>query len=226
MEAQNNSAYERVLAAAAKLFATKGYDGTTTREIVKEAGSSLSAIQIYFKSKDCLYQAALERTLQLFYKLNAPVLNEIDEVERQGMLNEDSAWDLIVQLTGQVAEWVFCEDYSYEILLINRELLQPSPMFEELPQSLLGLYLYYEKLFIAYAGVGDAMWAKALSFSIVTSLFDYGNYPHILGQILGCDVKSPEITPRIKTNMKQYLLLSIRTYLNLRKQDAMAEENE
>jgi AcrR family transcriptional regulator len=216
---EDQSTHERILAAAARLFARQGYDGTTTRDIVKEAGSSLSSIQFHFQSKHALYREVLERTLSTFYRLNAPVLSEIDEMQRQGLVNENSAWDLIVQLTGQVADWAFTKEYADTILLINREMLNPGPVFKVLPDSLLGLYRYYQELYEAYTGVKGALWAKGLSFSVVSTLFDFANYPDVLGQVLGFDSKAPENKLRIKTHIKGYLLSAMRVYLNERRQE-------
>ena len=152
MRVQDSSTYDRLLAVAARLFALQGFDGTTTRQIVKEAGSSLSSLQIHFKSKESLYRAVMEKTQDSFYALNEPVLNEIDERETQGILDEDSAGDLIVEFTGQIVEWAFMSEYTNEILLINRELLQPSGQFDTLPDAIHRLYHYYKKLFEVYVG--------------------------------------------------------------------------
>ncbi len=217
MRVQESSTYNRLLAAAAKLFAQQGFDGTTTRQIVAEAGSSLSSLQIHFKSKESLYCAVMKETQEIFYALNAPILSEIDEAEKQGFLDESTAWDYIVQLTGQIIEWAFKDEYANEILLVNRELLYPSGLFESLPDYTQRLYQYYEKLFERYTGKEDTFWAKILSFSVITSLFDYANYPHVLGHVLGCDMKLPENKLRAKAYAKQYTLSSIRANLNLYK---------
>lgn len=217
MRVQDASTYDRLLEAAAKLFALQGFDGTTTRQIVKEAGSSLSSLQIHFQSKESLYQAVMEKTQDRFYALNEPVLNEINELEEQGFLDEDSAWNLIVELTGQIVEWAFMSEYRNEILLINRELLQPSGQSGILPKSMYRLYRYYEKLFEVYAGEKNTFWARMLSFSVITSLFDYANYPHVLGQVLGCDMELPENKQKAKAYAKQYTLTSIRANLNMYK---------
>ena len=214
---EDQSTHERILAAAARLFATQGYEATTTRQIVKEAGASLSSIQFHFQSKHALYKEVLERTLSRFYDLNAPVLHEIDEMERQGLMNGNSAWDLIVQLTGRVADWAFSTEYTDTILLINREALNPGPGFKTMPDTFLGLYRYYERLFKAYTGVKDALWASGLSFSVVATLFDFANYPSVLGEVLGLDARAPENILPIKTHIKGYLLTAMRAYLNERR---------
>ena len=165
----------------------------------------------------------MEKTQDSFYSLNEPVLNEIDELEKQGFLDENSAWDLIVEFTGQIVEWAFMSEYTNEILLINRELLQPSGQFETLPGAIRRLYQYYEKLFEVYVGEKNTFWAKMLSFSVITSLFDYANYPHVLGQVLGCDMKLPENKQKAKAYAKQYSLSAIRANLNMYKQRRIAE---
>lgn len=43
-----------IVAAAGRLFAAKGYEAVTMREIAKEAGCSHTAIYIYFKDKEAL----------------------------------------------------------------------------------------------------------------------------------------------------------------------------
>jgi AcrR family transcriptional regulator len=50
-----------LLDAAEKLFAEHGFEGTTTREVVKRAKCNLALISYYFGSKDGLYQAVLIR---------------------------------------------------------------------------------------------------------------------------------------------------------------------
>jgi AcrR family transcriptional regulator len=51
---------ERILAAAASLFAAHGFDGTSVRMIAEEAGANQAAINYYFHSKDNLYHEILK----------------------------------------------------------------------------------------------------------------------------------------------------------------------
>ena len=74
-----------------------------------------------------------------------------------------------------------------------------------------------------YVGEKNTFWAKMLSFSVITSLFDYANYPHVLGQVLGCDMKLPENKQKAKAYAKQYSLSAIRANLNMYKQRRIAE---
>jgi AcrR family transcriptional regulator len=51
---------ERLLAAAERVFAEKGYDGAKLADIAAEAGVSVGAVYFRFKDKDALFQAIAE----------------------------------------------------------------------------------------------------------------------------------------------------------------------
>src|SRR5438132_1845903 len=51
---------QRILAAVRKIFAHKGLEGSTTRELAKEAGVSEALLYKHYPSKEALYQAMLE----------------------------------------------------------------------------------------------------------------------------------------------------------------------
>jgi len=52
---------ERILAAALKVFAERGFDGARTREIAECAGANLGLIKYYFNDKERLWKAAVAR---------------------------------------------------------------------------------------------------------------------------------------------------------------------
>jgi len=67
------NARQRLLDTATKLFAEKGYAGTSVREIVDRAGVSKPVLYYYFKSKEGLYYAILEWAADV----QQTILNEI-----------------------------------------------------------------------------------------------------------------------------------------------------
>lgn len=62
-EEQKQVNYERILWAAATLFANKGYHETSMNDIVKQSGLSKGAIYGHFQSKEHLFLAIQERQL-------------------------------------------------------------------------------------------------------------------------------------------------------------------
>jgi AcrR family transcriptional regulator len=62
-----------IIAAAATLFAQKGFNGTTTREIAKTAGISEALLYRHFPTKRALYAAILAEKSQRFSQLMVSV---------------------------------------------------------------------------------------------------------------------------------------------------------
>jgi len=61
--ADPTSARERLLHTAGMMFAERGPDAVSTRELTKTAGANLSAIAYYFGGKDGLYNEAVDYTI-------------------------------------------------------------------------------------------------------------------------------------------------------------------
>ena len=156
----------------------------------------------------------IERTLNTFCERNAPIINEIHTAEADGSLDTDTAWNLIVELTSQTIDWAFNETYRNEIILINRDILMSEENGQELPQAAFILYELFEKLFASCSGMKNQTWIKTMCFSLVTSAFDYANYPRVLNHVLGCNAHQPENQTTLKTHAKDYLLTCIRANLN------------
>lgn len=56
---------ERLVAAALAVFASRGFDGATTREIARRAGVALAALPYHFETKEALWRAAADRIFGL-----------------------------------------------------------------------------------------------------------------------------------------------------------------
>jgi AcrR family transcriptional regulator len=72
--ASDRGTAEALLSAAGRLFAERGYVGTSIRAITAAAGANLGAVTYHFGSKQALYRAMLERLL-------APIGDEIRAAE-------------------------------------------------------------------------------------------------------------------------------------------------
>jgi AcrR family transcriptional regulator len=73
-----NETYEKILDVAERLFMEYGYEGTSTRTVISEAGVNLGAVNYHFGSKEALMQAVLRRRLAT---LNGERLRILDEAE-------------------------------------------------------------------------------------------------------------------------------------------------
>ncbi len=66
----------QILLTAEKLFANKGYDGTSIRDIAEEAGINIAMISYYFGSKEKLMQALFEeRTSHIKLRIESLLKN-------------------------------------------------------------------------------------------------------------------------------------------------------
>lgn len=77
---------QRILDAAARLFAEKGFDGTSISDIVKAAPAGRALIYYYFEDKRALHQAALldgaERISQVASEAYASEGSSLDRLRR------------------------------------------------------------------------------------------------------------------------------------------------
>src|SRR5215218_2008224 len=66
-----------IINTAEKLFANRGYDGTSVRDIAEEAGVNIAMISYYFGSKEKLIQALFEeRTRDIITKIESLLKDE------------------------------------------------------------------------------------------------------------------------------------------------------
>lgn len=59
---------EAIIAAAQELFAGCGYEGTSIRDIGKQAGVGHAAVTYHFGNKDQVWKAAIGRTINVYYE--------------------------------------------------------------------------------------------------------------------------------------------------------------
>ncbi len=71
---------ERLLDAAERVFAERGFEGTSLRAVTQAAGTSVSAANYHFGSKDVLLRATILRRIE---PINQRRLELLDELEAQ-----------------------------------------------------------------------------------------------------------------------------------------------
>ena len=125
---QRNSTRERILSAAEKLFAEKGYKETTTREIVREAGASLSSLQAHFQGKENVYFEVRSQAIEELYQFIRPSLDEVAYMDGLGQLYGETAWNLLYEVISKYTVWCFDPKNRHAITLVSRELLDGSPV--------------------------------------------------------------------------------------------------
>jgi AcrR family transcriptional regulator len=79
MAAPKSGTRERILDAAEQLFATRGFDGTSTREIVAKSGDTIGSVNYHFGSK----QALLDEVIKRRWEIIAVARRDAYEAERE-----------------------------------------------------------------------------------------------------------------------------------------------
>jgi TetR/AcrR family transcriptional regulator, regulator of cefoperazone and chloramphenicol sensitivity len=116
-----------LLESAGQVFAEKGFDRATGKEICERAGANAAAINYYFGGMDGLYAAVLEEANQRLVpveKISAAIAGKKDARSKLQAIFELVA-DKLMGPTS--SSWVF--------RVFSREIMAPSPAIETLVQK-------------------------------------------------------------------------------------------
>jgi AcrR family transcriptional regulator len=127
---------ENILFAAEKLFAEKGFEGTSTREIAKAANVNISMISYYFGSKEKLYEKLVE------YRRNEGQFFSKDILERTD-INE---WEKIEKIVDQFAGRVRDHKCFYRIMQREQLHTENPQIVEFLKQTKMGFIAMYSQV--------------------------------------------------------------------------------
>ena len=91
----------KILEAATKFFALKGYHGTSIRDIAKEAGISISTLYYYAKNKDDLYRQVFE---QVYREEIATIGCVLEQADQDSTSDPEKLRNLLFQLMDALIE--------------------------------------------------------------------------------------------------------------------------
>ena len=78
MAASTIDTKEQILIVAERLFAERGFAGTTLRNVVSEAGVNLAAVHYHFGSKEELFRAVVQRFARPVVEQELKLLSELE----------------------------------------------------------------------------------------------------------------------------------------------------
>ena len=131
---------ERLLKTATKLFAQKGFAGTSVREIAKTAGVNVAMISYFWGGKKELYQSIIDDMVETQTKYAPSALDFA--VNPEDLPKEDQI--ALMYKTVDRAIDFFYGDVSYELLTFLLHGQKEKAVFGNLP-----LFKYGKKLFAA-----------------------------------------------------------------------------
>lgn len=127
---KNNTTRQRVLDAAEILFAEKGFDGVSVRDITSLAGVHLGAVNYHFSGKKGLYLEVFKTS----WNERAWVLRRpLEELALQADVSPEDVIGTLISIFFQIP--LSDEGWRRHRQLMIRELDQPSEAFEIMFQS-------------------------------------------------------------------------------------------
>src|SRR3954468_13370631 len=123
---ESDTTRERIAEAAGEIFAERGFDGTTVREICQRAGANIAAVNYYFGDKQRLYVEAVVRAHR--WRMEQARLPEWSDNTRP----ETKLSDFIATFFRRV---ITGPDDTWHTKLVMREMANPTAACAELVQS-------------------------------------------------------------------------------------------
>lgn len=110
---------ELIMKAAIELFAEKGFEGTSIRDLATKADVNVAMVNYYFGTKDKLFEAILEQKATF-------MRGRMDEIAANTKLNEIEKIDAIVEsYVGRIlSQPLFHRVLHQELLMGERDVLQ------------------------------------------------------------------------------------------------------
>ena len=177
--------HDRILSAAQKLFADRGFDATSVRDITTEAGCNVASVNYHFGGKDKLYLETFRSMLTVLRDRRLELMGELMEREPSPSLEEfveTFAVIMIEPLVGDSRGRMFLN-------LVSREMIAP-----RLPDGVL-LEEFFEPMMeratAALARVGpplQAASARLCVMSMVGQLLHSLKAHHLLSDLGRSDV--------------------------------------
>lgn len=115
---------ERIIKAAERLFAERGYDATSIRAIVAKARVNQAAINYHFDGKDGLYREVLRTAFRALTEQQLEHADEMKAMSREAALAEF--------IRRQLRPLLGRDEYSRHMRILNWETVRPTAVFRKL----------------------------------------------------------------------------------------------
>ena len=115
---------ERIMKAAERLFAERGYDATSIRAIVAKARVNQAAINYHFDGKDGLYREVLRTAFRALTEQQLEHADEMKAMSREAALAEF--------IRRQLRPLLGRDEYSRHMRILNWETVRPTAVFRKL----------------------------------------------------------------------------------------------
>lgn len=113
---------DKILTTATKLFARKGFDGVSIREICKEADVNLCMISYYWGGKQELYNAIVEEMIE---RQTNYAKTFLDLNSNPGKMSKKEQIDLLLLILDKFVEFFYANVSSDLVVFLIKEQQKP-----------------------------------------------------------------------------------------------------
>lgn len=195
---KDENSKQRILNAATKLFAAQGFEGTSIRQICKEADANICMISYFWGGKQELYNGIIE---DLIEKQTEYAKTFIDFDIEPSSLDKTSQINLLMTVIDKIIEFFYSEKISKDLLIFLLKAQQNEKSAINSPA-----FMYLKKLIGAIFNKPEN--DREIIFKTVFIISQF-NSPKILPNFslypLGQDDFIQEDIKIIKENVKLYI---------------------
>lgn len=137
--ARGEETRRRIIEVALRLFAERGFEGASTREIAKQAGVNAPALQYYFDNKEGVYQACAKHIVDSSIEHFGPAVEQAEAVLARADASREDLFDAFGALLDAIAEHqLLPDDAEHRRLFMAQEQVGQGPnlIFQMMDQSL------------------------------------------------------------------------------------------
>ncbi len=201
MEKDENSK-QKILNSAIKLFANKGFDTVSVREICKDAGVNLCMISYYFGGKKELYKAIIDNLIE---KQTQYANTFLDLSIEPKTLAKQEQIDLLLLILDKFVDFFYSKISSDLILLLLKEQQNPENNFNS------PVFNYLRKVISAVFNLEiNSKESVYQTLFIISQLNSPKIFPAFSLRLLGQDTFNQEDIKIIRNNIKLYINLILK----------------
>jgi AcrR family transcriptional regulator len=200
---------EHILNVAEELFAEKGFDGTSVRDIAQQAGVNLAMISYYFGSKEKLLESLIESRGGYVYGI-------LEELNKDMSL---SPWDKIDRLVDFYVDRIL-NNMKFHMIMWQEN----SARSEEIKSRTIGIKLrnLEQIMKIIADGQQKKLFRQVdIPMTVGTIMGTISYYTHsktysCVTLALGEDINDEQYHQRLSTRLKAHLKHLLRAHLDIR----------
>lgn len=185
----------RLIEEGGRLFARKGFDGVSTRDIAGACGVNLASIAYHFGGKEGLYHAVLEDILGNMQEASEPLVASV----QQGIVEADGDADVLAKTTWQFIYdflvWSLGNRQNYwAVDFLQREILRGHDVLDRFYTSVIGP-VYDAGSDLCHAASGNSLSREERvmqGHTLVSMCMGFVRAQHVVLRRMGWETFTPE----------------------------------